>query len=510
MSTQTLRLILGDQLNARHPWFVRPDASVCYVMMEIRSETDYVVHHIQKVLTIFAAMRRFAQALQQAGHRVRYFKIGDPDNTQTIEGNLRMLLDETGAAGWACMEPDEWRVQQILEAAAKTLARPFEMVSTEHFLLTRAEAIRTCATRVPRMEFFYREMRRRYQLLLDADGQPVGGKWNFDASNRGRWQGQPQAPDWPWAAEDVSALYQEIQAAGVRTMGEVDPAALRWPVSRKQAKAGLQAFVQQVLPHFGAYQDAMSVHAPLLFHSALSVALNLKMLHPLEVVEAAIAAWQGGEAPIESVEGFVRQIIGWREFVRAVYWANMPDYAQLNALDATRPLPAWYWSGETRMNCVRHVVRQSLTLGYAHHIQRLMITGNFALLAGLHPDEVDAWYLGIYVDAFEWVEMPNTRGMALFADGGTVGSKPYAGGANYIKGQSDYCSGCHYDSKRRVGEGACPFNVLYWHFIDRHQDRFSANPRMAMIVNGWKKRPDPEKAPILATAGRYLERLDTL
>jgi deoxyribodipyrimidine photolyase-related protein len=506
----TLRLILGDQLNARHSWFRDRRDDIVYVLMEVRSETDYVRHHAQKVLAIFAAMRGFAEALVKAGHRVVYLTLGDARNRQSFGDNLAWLVAEHRADVIERIEADEWRVEQQLAAAIAALGITSRVASAEHFLIERDEVVERFADRIPRMEYFYRDMRKRYGWLMDAAGAPLGGKWNYDADNRARWPGTPPAPDWPWSTHDLRTLWQELVGAGVATLGEPRADAVRWPLSRREAQQGLQHFICHALPHFGEFQDAMSTASTRLFHSGLSFALNVKLLHPREVIEAAVAAFETGRVSLASCEGFVRQILGWREYVRGIYWARMPGYASLNALGAVRPLPRWYWDGNTRMRCLAHAIGQSLDLAYAHHIQRLMLTGNFALLAGIAPDEVDAWYLGIYIDAFEWVEMPNTRGMSLFADGGQLASKPYAGAASYIGKQSDYCRGCHYDPKRRHGEGTCPFNSLYWDFLHRHQALFARNPRMAMPYKAWARMAEPERLATLQQAQLYLQQVDTL
>ncbi|QLG88043.1 cryptochrome/photolyase family protein [Chitinibacter bivalviorum] len=509
----TLRLILGDQLNIRHSWFSqieRERDDVLYVLMELRSETDYAHHHAQKVLGIFAAMRGFAQALQQAGCRVRYIKIGDTDNRQDFIGNLSDLIASEQITQLERQQADEYRLESQFQAAESELGILVKVVDSEHFLADRAVISTQFAQKIPRMEFFYRALRKQYQILLDADGQPLGGQWNFDQDNRKRWTGQPAAPQWPNYAADLRDLWGEIVSAGVKTLGQPRAESFPWPITRTQAKDALSTFIANALPNFGAYQDAMSTASPTLFHAGLSFALNLKLLHPLEVIHAALAEFAAGRVSIATVEGFVRQILGWREFVRGVYWARMPAYGQLNALEHQRSLPSWYWNGQTKMNCLKHAIAQSLELGYAHHIQRLMVTGNFALLAGILPDEVDAWYLGIYVDAFEWVEMPNTRGMSQYADGGLLGSKPYAGSASYINKMSDYCKGCHYEPKQRHGEGACPFNSLYWHFHHRHAATLEKNPRLGMTYQTWRKMADDEKSATLAQAERYLSQLDNL
>ncbi|WP_293936060.1 cryptochrome/photolyase family protein [Iodobacter sp.] len=508
-----LRLILGDQLNIRHSWFSEAErgrADVLYVLMELRSETDYAWHHAQKVLGIFAAMRGLAKALQNAGCRVRYIKIGDADNRQDFISNLLALIETEQITQLERQQADEYRLESQLLAAEARLGIPVFVVDSEHFLADRAAISAQFAQKIPRMEFFYRTLRKQYQILLDAEGQPVGGQWNFDQDNRKRWNGQPAAPAWPQYGTDLSDLWQEIAAAGVKTIGQAQAQAFPWPLTRAQAKHALATFIDNALPHFGAYQDAMSTASPTLFHAGLSFALNLKLLHPLEVINAALAEYEAGRVSLSTVEGFVRQILGWREFVRGVYWARMPNYGQLNELNHQRRLPNWYWDGNTKMNCAKHAIGQSLQLGYAHHIQRLMITGNFALLAGIAPDDVDAWYLGIYVDAFEWVEMPNTRGMSQYADGGLLGSKPYAGSASYINKMSDYCKSCCYQPKLRHGEGACPFNSLYWHFHARHATRLEKNPRLGMTYQTWRKMPEDEKTATLAQAELYLQRLNEL
>jgi deoxyribodipyrimidine photolyase-related protein len=505
-----LRLILGDQLNVRHSWLREPQRDVVYVLMEVRSETDYVRHHAQKVLGIFAAMRRFAQALEDAGHRVVYLRIGDARNRQDFAANLSWLIAEHAATRLERMEADEWRVEQVLTDVFAASALPHAVVSAEHFLLERTEAAKRFATKVQRMEFFYRDLRRREQILLEPDGEPRGGRWNFDAENREKWLGQPPAPAWPWQAHDLRELWQEIEAAGVQTIGAPSADNFRWPLTRREAKRWLDDFITHRLAHFGRFQDALSEHSSTLFHAGLSFALNTKMLHPREVIDAAVGAFDEGRAELPATEGFVRQILGWREYIRGIYWARMPGYAALNRLDATRPLPAWFWTGDTRLACLKSAITQSLQLGYAHHIQRLMVTGNFALLAGCDPDEVDAWYLGIYIDAFEWVELPNTRGMSQFADGGIVGSKPYSASAAYIHRQSDHCKGCHYRHTQRHGDGACPFNSLYWHFHARHQSTLGRNPRLGMTYRSWERMQPSEREATLAQAERYLMELDAL
>jgi deoxyribodipyrimidine photolyase-related protein len=505
----TLRLIFGDQLNPRHRWFaeVRPD--VIYLLMEIRQETDYVLHHAQKILAIFAAMRDFARQLKAAGHRVRYIAIDDPSNRQSLPANLDALIAHYDAAALAYQHPDEWRLDRQLAEFAAASAIPVRAVDSDHFYTARDEAARIFEGRRQwLMEHFYRTLRQRHGVLLTADGKPEGGQWNFDHDNRKPWRGEPpELPD-RRRRHDHGALWQTITDAGVKSFGNPSAEAFPWPLNRAEALADLDDFLTQRLPHFGDYQDAMSRHATTLFHSLLSFALNVKLLDPREVVERAEAEWRAGRAPLAAVEGFIRQILGWREYVRGVYWARMPGYDTLNALEHHTPLPRWFWDGQTNMRCLAHAIGQSLDTAYAHHIQRLMITGNFALLAGVDPAEVHRWYLGIYIDAFEWVELPNTLGMSQFADGGLLATKPYVSGAAYIDRMSDYCRDCPYDRKQRVGEKACPFNALYWDFFDRHRERLGRNPRLGMVYRTLEKMGEVETAAISERAVFLRARLD--
>ena len=510
MPGPTLRLILGDQLDPLHPWFGRPRPDVVHVLMELRQETDYVVHHAQKVLAIFAAMRAFAAALKSAGHRVRYVAIDDPGNRQRLTGNLDALVAHYGAAALEYQLPDEWRLDAQLRDWAARAGVPVRAVDSAHFYAPRDGVARDLAGhRQWVMEHFYRRQRRRHRVLMEGD-QPAGGRWNFDADNREPWRGDPPEPEDPRPSHDHRALWDAIVAAGVRTVGDPQAHALRWPLDRAEALAQLDAFVAHALPHFGRFQDAMSRDHARLFHSQLSFALNVKMLRPQEAVAAAEAAWREGRAPLASVEGFVRQILGWREYVRGVYWAHMPGYVTHNALGHTAPLPEWFWTGDTRMACLAHAIGQSLTHAYAHHIQRLMVIGNFALLAGLSPQAVHQWYLGVYIDAFEWVELPNTLGMSQFADGGLLATKPYVSSASYLHRMGDHCQGCHYRHQDRVGPQACPFNALYWDFHLRHAEKLQRNPRLAMVYRNLSKMDTDTVDAIQAQASDLRARLNTL
>jgi deoxyribodipyrimidine photolyase-related protein len=478
---QTIRLILGDQLNINHSWFANVDSTVLYVMAEIRSETDYVRHHVQKVAAIFTAMRHFAHELRSRGHRLYYQRITDAGATRTFADLLQELCTRHNVGSIEVQEPDEYRLDTQLRSIEAQVGIPVRMVSTEHFYTDRLALSSMFPGRTTWvMEQFYRRMRKEHRVLMDGD-TPQGGTWNYDSENRKKWSGSPPLPPVRSFGNDCTDVLADITASGIETIGSIQESDLLWPCTRAQALEALDDFVSNRLPWFGPYQDAMTAQVWALFHSRLSFALNVKLISPREVIDAACSS----SAPLPSVEGFVRQILGWREFVRAVYWATMPSYASLNALGHQGPLPEWFWTGETKMRCVRHAVTQSLEHAYAHHIQRLMITGNIALLLGCHPDAVDAWYLGIYIDAFEWVEMPNTRGMSQAADGGIVGTKPYVSSAAYIDRMSDYCTGCAYSKKDRTGEKACPFNALYWHFHHRHRNHLEHNHRLSMVYRTW-------------------------
>ncbi|KXF79952.1 cryptochrome/photolyase family protein [Enterovibrio coralii] len=513
----TLRLILGDQLNASHSWYKEKDEGVLYLMAELRQETDYAKHHVQKVCAFFAAMAGFADALKRAGHHVFFLTLDETRSYQGIEDLLYQQIVEHHIGRFEYQQPDEFRLKQQLAQFTETVSIPCEAFETEHFLL-RDSAIAEdfTANKHHLMESFYRRMRKRFNILMTEEGKPEGGKWNCDKENRASFKAADIAniPESLLFSNDVTDILERLKRHDVKTIGRSSPSLL-WPINRQQSLELLQFFCRYLLPTFGKFQDAMTANSPhqwSLYHSRLAFALNSKMLHPLMVIQHAIDAYREPELNISlaQVEGFVRQILGWREFIRGIYWANMPEYASKNALNASRPIPDFFWTGDTQLNCMHHAITQSLDFAYAHHIQRLMITGNFALLTGIQPDDVDAWYLGIYIDAIEWVEMPNTRGMALFADGGVVATKPYAASGNYINKMSDYCDSCAYDVKDKLGENACPFNSLYWHFMETHRALIAKNPRAGVVYRGWDNKPDEERQAILDKAQWYLSRLDEL
>jgi len=512
-TTTTLRLILGDQLNSKHTWFTKVDDAVLYVLMEIRSETDYVTHHIQKVVGIFSAMRNFAKDLEAAGHKVKYYRINDADNLQQFDKNCAQLISEYNIQHFEYLLPDEYRVDKHLQAFARSLSITHSLYDTEHFFSTRTE-LQTFFTgkKTYLMESFYRYMRKKHRVLMDADDKPLHGKWNFDEDNRKKLpkSHQPIAP--LLFSNNCIEVASDIQEANINTIGSVNAEKFLWPVSRAQALQLLDFFAEECLKYFGTYQDAMAQGEWSIYHSRLSYAMNIKMLSPQEVIAKAIEAYaiQPEQIHYNQLEGFVRQIIGWREYMRGIYWARMPEYASLNYFEHKHNLPEWFWTGETKMNCLKQAITQSLEYSYAHHIQRLMITGNFALLAGIHPDEVDRWYLGIYIDAFEWVEITNTRGMSQFADGGIVGTKPYVSSATYINNMSNYCGNCHYNHKEKTTDLSCPFNSLYWNFYNQHESKLKNNPRIGMMYNVWNKMQAEQKEALLKRAEWCITHLDEL
>ena len=515
----TVRLILGDQLNAAHSWFQHVDPGVLYVQLEVRQETDYATHHVQKVLVFFAAMRHFAETLRKQGHRVLHLPLDDPRNTQDLPENLRWILRSTTASTFGYQQPDELRLDEQLSTFAAQSGCAVEVAGTEHFLTERDELATIFRGKKQfLMERFYRLMRERTGLLM-AGSRPEGGDWNYDKENRGRPPKDHVAPPPLLFDHDLRALHAMITNAGVKTMGTVDSAHVTWPVDRAESLQLLHYFCAHLLPHFGSYQDALMPGQWALYHARLSFSMNVKLLSPLEVCEAVEAAWRADPERISlsQAEGFIRQIIGWREYMRGIYWAKMPAFATMNFFGHDCPLPAWFWTGRTRMACLREAITGSLQNAYAHHIQRLMVTGNFALLAGVHPDEVDRWYLGIYIDAIEWVEITNTRGMSQFADGGMVGTKPYVSSGAYINKMGHHCGTCFYDVKQRTGPKACPFNALYWHFHARNRTRLEsadARPgimvRMGMVYRTWDKMDAGTRQALLDKGDELLASIDTL
>jgi deoxyribodipyrimidine photolyase-related protein len=510
---KTLRLVLGDQLNIKHSWFNKIEQDVCYVMMEIRSETDYVRHHIQKVIAFFLAMRTFKKTLEKKGHKVHYYEIDSKNNNHNFKDNILSLIKDLNITKFEYQEPDEFRLHQELENFTKNLPIQSEIFSTEHFLTSRGEVKKFFEQKkIWRMENFYRMMREKYNILLDEDNKPIGGKWNYDFANRQKWRNEPPLPARINEKKNVETYIELIKNLNINTFGEIDEANFIWPISREEALLLLQDFKNNFLKNFGYYQDSMHDSEPFLFHSLLSFCLNTKMLHPLEVVKAAESMYEEKKEKdlLPAIEGFIRQVLGWREYIRGVYWAKMPDYGKSNYFEYYQKLPSWFWNGKTSMNCMCVSINDSLKNAYAHHIQRLMVIGNISLLLGLNPHELHLWYLGVYIDAIEWVEMPNTIGMSQFADGGFLASKPYNSSASYINKMSNYCAGCKYNPKEKFSDDACPLNALYWNFYIKQKEKLMGNQRLGIVWMQINKISHDEKIKITEKANEIINNIERL
>ena len=504
-----LRFVLGDQLSPQISSLEDAERARDIVLMaEVADETVYVRHHKKKIAFILAAMRHFAAELRDAGWRVDYVRLEDPDNTGSFTGELARAVARHAASEVVVTEPGEWRVLEMMRRWPDEIGVPIEIRDDTRFFCSTERFKRWAAGRKSlRMEFFYREMRRAHAVLLDIAGDPEGGSWNFDRENRKPLPVDlPPPPRLDFASDAITRDVLVMVGKRFAThFGDLLP--FRLAVTRRDARAALDAFVQDILPSFGDYQDAMKSGAPFLWHAAISPYLNVGLLDAREIVHAVEDSYRAGHAPLNAAEGFIRQILGWREYVRGVYWLEMPGYAQTNVLGARRDLPGFYWSAATDMNCLAQTISDTRRNAYAHHIQRLMVTGNFALLAGVAPAQVEEWYLAVYADAFEWVELPNTHGMVMFADGGHLASKPYAASGKYIDRMSDYCGGCRYDVTTNEGETACPFNALYWNFMIENAEILSRNARLAMPYRTLGKFPPEKRARLRADARRFLESL---
>lgn len=482
---KTLRLILGDQLNPHHSWYNHIDDNVLYCMFEMRQETDYVRHHIQKVIGFFSAMREFASLLEQKSHNVIYFNIVDVENQHDLEKNIKLLIEQNAVENFEYQAPDEYRLEEQLKSICNDLSISSSSCDTEHFLTTRNELTDFFEGKKQLlMERFYRNMRKKHHILM-VGGQPEGGVWNYDHNNRKKWKGSPEIPYYKAFKNDVKQICKDISSSKLDTIGLFEGDYFEYPINLKQAQEQLAYFCKFLLPHFGDYQDALHTEEVYLFHSRLSFVMNTKIISPKEIIEAVMTHYRQhmDNIDIAQVEGFIRQVIGWREYMRGMYWKEMPSYKTLNELENHEDIPEFFWTGNTKMNCLQKTIKNSLEHAYAHHIQRLMITGNYLLLTQTHPDAVDDWYLGIYIDAIQWVQLPNTRGMSQYADGGKIATKPYVSSGSYINKMSNYCSSCHYKVKEKIGPNACPFNSLYWNFLDDKKTKLYNNQRMRMMYS---------------------------
>lgn len=502
----TLRLILGDQLSASLASLSDVQAGDTILLCEVIEEATYVRHHPKKIAFLFAAMRHFAAELETAGHHVRYVKLNDPNNSGSFTGEVTRAVKELKLNHIIVTEPGEYRVRQMMESWQGDLGIPVEIRSDDRFLCS-TEQFNTWAAgkKQLRMEYFYREMRKRYQILMEPDNTPTGGEWNYDKENR-----KPPAKGLTSPkriSHKKSAILQEVLALVAEKFsdhfGDLEP--FHYAVTRMQALIELDDFIVRILPNFGDYQDAMVKGEAYLNHSLLSSYINAGLLMQLEVCRAAEKSYRNGKVPLNAAEGFIRQILGWREYVRGLYWLKMPEYSTLNYLEAKTPLPNVYWGGATRMTCMAEAVSHTREHAYSHHIQRLMVTGNFALIAGLDVAQVQEWYLAVYSDAYEWVEMPNTLGMALFGDGGILGSKPYAASGKYIHKMSNFCHDCYYDPNDTLGERACPYNALYWDFLARNRKKLEGNQRLPYVYSTWDRFGADKQQAIRAKAAESLK-----
>ncbi|MGY6552169.1 MAG: cryptochrome/photolyase family protein [Erythrobacter sp.] len=514
MTKPILVPVLGDQLSRQLPSLkaIAKDEAVI-LMMEVWDEATYVKHHKQKIVLIFSAMRHFAAELREAGWQVDYVKLDDAENTGSFTGEVARAIERHAPSEIRITEASEWRVQQAIEEWPDRFACPVTILPDSRFVCSIGEFRDWAGERKHlTMEYFYREMRRKTGLLMHDDGQgkmgPEGDQWNLDADNREPPKGDMKAPPAPkFAPDDITQDVMELVAARFDDhFGDLEP--FGWPVTRSQAMEAADAFFAQRLEKYGPYQDAMVHGQDDLYHSMLSTSLNIGLLDPLELCERAEAEYREGRAPLNSAEGFIRQIIGWREYVRGFYWHEMPRLAEANELDARRPLPEFFWTGDTDMRCMADCIRTTREDAHAHHIQRLMVLGNFCLIAGIDPKAVEDWYLAVYADAFEWVELPNVAGMVLYADGGRLATKPYAASGNYINKMSDYCKKCDYKVSEKTGDKACPFNPLYWHFMDRNRTALERNHRIGRIFATWDRMGEAKQREYLSSAEKFLDTLE--
>ncbi len=503
-----LRLILGDQLTESVSSLAGYDRSRDVILMcEVWDEATYVRHHKKKIAFLFSAMRHFAAELEQSGYKVEYTRLNDHGNAGSFRGEVQRALERHDCERIIVTHPGEHRVLAEIRSWESAFGLPVEIRQDDRFLCSIGE-FRNWARgrRQLRMEYFYREMRKRYSILMDGH-TPLGGRWNFDSENR---KTPAEGTEFPLHhCVDPDEVTHEVMTLVSERFpdhfGELEPFWLA--VTREQALEALRLFVAERLAGFGDFQDAMIEGEPWMYHSQISTYLNSGLLSPLECVRAAEEAYHRGNAPLNSVEGFIRQIIGWREYVRGVYWLKMPEYSNANFFGASRDLPEFYWTADTRMNCISQCVSETRANAYAHHIQRLMVLGNFALLAGIDPRHVNEWFLIVYADAFEWVELPNVSGMILFADGGFLASKPYAAGGGYIRRMSNYCSNCSYDVSKKTGPDACPFNYLYWDFLVRNRAKLKNNQRLAMMYRSYDQMAEARKREIQADSRKFLSEL---
>lgn len=505
-------VVLGDQLDLNNPALLaNPPDKAHVIMVESAAESTVVWVHKVRIALFLSAMRHFAEDLRKVGYTVQYSALADSES-RSLTDQVAHLCKHHGYTSIDMAEPGEWRLEQDMLSMAKREAIKLRMLEDSHYLCSRAEFAKWASGyKQMRMEYFYREMRKRTDVLMDGK-EPVGGKWNFDADNRSAF---PKAgpgnitPPAFFEPDDITRqVFKEVEERFSGHPGTLEN--FQWPVTRDQALIALDTFIEKRFENFGTYQDAMWTKTPFGWHSLVSSSINLHLLHPLEVIQKAEAAYRAGKVDVASAEGFIRQILGWREFMRGVYWLDMPKMREDNFLQAKLDLPKWFWTGQTSMNCLKDSIGQTLAHGYAHHIQRLMVIGNFALLAGLVPQQVEDWFLAVYVDAVEWVELPNVAGMALFANGGRFTSKPYIASGAYIKRMSNYCTGCKYNPAEKTGDKACPFTTLYWGFLDQHEKMLSANPRTGLMAKNIARLDDAQRTALRQKVADTFKNIEQL
>ena len=508
---KNLRLILSDQLSNCISSLSDVEIGDTILMCEVMEEASYSKPHPKKIAFILATMRHFAAELQAKGYQILYVALTDSEHTGTLTGEVKRVISALGATHLIVTVPSDYHLKNLIQSWPLQMDMTLEVREDHRFLCSTQAFSRWAQGRKQlRMEYFYRDMRKKYGLLMEQDGTPSGGQWNYDKDNRKPPPKDLTSPQ--RISHKKSAILNEVLALVAEKFtdhfGNLTP--FHYAVTRHQALIELDDFIERILPNFGDYQDAMVTGEAYLNHSLLASYLNAGLLLPLEICQKAEAHYRQGRAPLNAVEGFIRQIIGWREYVRGIYWLKMPEYGQLNYLNAKIPLPDFYWGKQTNMACIAEVVNQTKIHAYSHHIQRLMVTGNFALIAGLDVKQVQEWYLAVYSDAYEWVEMPNTLGMALFGDGGILGSKPYAASGKYIHKMSNFCQKCIYNPDDLLGEFACPFNALYWDFFARNRKKLAVNQRISYVYGTWDKFTELKQTAIRAKAALILEKLDKL
>ena len=516
----TLVLVLGDQLNAGSPALEGFDTDRDAVLMiEAPGESTHVWSTKPRTTVFLAAMRHFRDELREAGAPVHYVELEAMADRPGLPERLAAELARLRPRTLRLVEAGEWRLEQAIRKVAADAGVELQSLDDTHFLCSRADFARWAGrpAKPIRMETFYRWMRKTHGVLMDADGEPEGARWNFDAENRKSFPktkgpgliAPPEHVPPDATTREVIALVNRVFADHPGTLDD-----FAWPACRADALRALDVFIETRLPAFGDWQDAMWTETPFVWHALLSSSLNLHLLDPREVIARAEAAYRSGDVPLAAAEGFIRQILGWREFIRGAYWQSMPGLYGANHFGVTRKLPWWYWTGETHMACCADAIGQTLKHGYAHHIQRLMVTGLFGLLAEIEPTQVADWYLAVYVDAVEWAELPNVASMSLFADGGRITSKPYIASGAYIDRMSNYCRGCRYEPVAKTafagGKPLCPFTAFYWRFLDRHGEELARNPRLSQMLRNWERVDDGQKAWLRSEAERMLGELDSL